>query len=86
LALDAAGNLYMDGCTDSSDFPVTPGSLQTAFKGGDDLGYCGPSDLFVTKISVGWSKVPSPPIIHGAVTDDRPPLSFRRFSQVSGRE
>ncbi|MGH9892421.1 MAG: SBBP repeat-containing protein, partial [bacterium] len=42
IAVDAAGNAYITGSTSSTDFPTTPGTLQTA------LGGC--SDAFVTNL------------------------------------
>ncbi len=50
IAVDAEGNAYLLGCTSSPDFPVTPGSLQTAFSGGEDEP-TGRGDLFVAKLS-----------------------------------
>jgi uncharacterized repeat protein (TIGR01451 family) len=43
LALDPSGNAYVVGETTSSEFPTTPGAVQTTF-GGDS------SDSFVTKL------------------------------------
>jgi hypothetical protein len=34
IAVDAAGNAYVIGDTDSADFPTTPGAFQTTFRGG----------------------------------------------------
>src|SRR5439155_5347936 len=34
--IDASGNLYMIGVTDSPDFPVTPGVVQPTYAGGFD--------------------------------------------------
>ncbi len=34
VAVDSAGNAYITGTTQSADFPVTPGALQTVFGGG----------------------------------------------------
>ncbi|MBM4299926.1 MAG: hypothetical protein FJ121_00115 [Deltaproteobacteria bacterium] len=41
IAVDAAGNAYVAGNTDSLDFPITPGVFQTTLKGA--------SNAFVTK-------------------------------------
>jgi hypothetical protein len=52
--LDDAGNLYLTGCTSSTDFPVTRRAFQPALQGGAPLpfGACQslPADAFVTKI------------------------------------
>ena len=42
--LDHAGNFYVDGLTDSTDFPVTPGAFQPSFGGG-------PLDAWVAKLN-----------------------------------
>jgi hypothetical protein len=44
IAVDANGNVYVNGLTDSPNFPTTPGSLQPANGGGE-------SDAFVTKLN-----------------------------------
>ncbi len=50
VALDADGNIYMTGSTDSSDFPVTPGAFQTAGPTHyPEFG--GPTYAFLTEIS-----------------------------------
>ena len=54
LVIDPAGNIYVSGGTDSSDFPTTPGAVQTTFGGGStgctNTGEaCG--DAFLTKIN-----------------------------------
>ncbi len=36
LALDSGGNIILSGDTNSSDFPVTPGVYQPAYRGGAD--------------------------------------------------
>ncbi len=68
LALDPEGNLYADGCSESADFPVTKGAFQTGFMGGGEaFGYCGPSDLFVTKIAFGDDAGLNAEVIRGTV-------------------
>jgi uncharacterized protein (TIGR03437 family) len=47
LALDAGGNAYLSGTTQSRDFPVTPGAFQSANNAGSGC----PSTVFVTKIN-----------------------------------
>lgn len=47
LAVDAAGNAYLTGFTQSPDFPVTPGAFQPERQGGGLLG----RDAFVAKLS-----------------------------------
>jgi hypothetical protein len=43
IAVDASGNAYVTGYTDSSNFPTTPGAIQTA--------YGGKGDAFVAKLN-----------------------------------
>jgi hypothetical protein len=43
IAVDSSGNAYVTGYTDSTDFPTSPGALQTMYGGG--------SDAFVTKLN-----------------------------------
>src|SRR3989441_10163518 len=45
IAVDAAGNAYVTGRTQSRNFPTTPGAFQTALAGG--------FDAFVAKFSFG---------------------------------
>src|SRR5581483_1802489 len=62
IALDAAGNAYMTGSTDSFGFPTTGGAFQTANAGGlNDH-----TDAFVARIGVG---VVPPPLPGLTITD-----------------
>lgn len=54
IALDSAGNAYATGQTTSTNFPITPGSAQTAI-GNPTLP--GQYDAFVTKVSPAGSLV-----------------------------
>ena len=45
IAMDSAGNAYVTGWTDSSDFPVTPGAFQMSYKGS-----AGTGNAFVSKL------------------------------------
>jgi len=47
LAIDATGNAYVCGGTESANFPTTSGALQTTFAGGVGVA----SDAFVTKVN-----------------------------------
>jgi hypothetical protein len=51
IAVDAAGNAYVTGVTDSSDFPTTTGAFQTTFSGGIN------GDAYVTTLNPAGSAV-----------------------------
>jgi centrosomal CEP192-like protein/beta-propeller repeat-containing protein len=52
IAVDPAGNAYIGGVTDSSDFPVTAGAFQAEFAGGGPNTQCAiAGDAFVTKVN-----------------------------------
>ncbi|MBZ5719924.1 MAG: SBBP repeat-containing protein [Acidobacteriia bacterium] len=61
LALDSAGNAYVAGSTDSTDFPATAGALQTVYGGNNNpincnfsfFTHCG--DGFVAKVNTTGS-------------------------------
>jgi hypothetical protein len=64
LAIDAAGNAYVTGGTDSSDFPTTMGAFQTT-KGGGTFG----SDAFATKLDATGSVLVYSTYLGGSGTD-----------------
>jgi beta-propeller repeat-containing protein len=55
IAVDAAGNAYATGVTQSDNFPTTPGAFQTTTGGGGSPGL--PWDAFVTKFDSSGSLV-----------------------------
>ncbi len=58
IAVDSAGAVYVTGATLSTDFPVTPGALQSAYKGSGAVGTIGDAyggDAFVTKLNPAGS-------------------------------
>jgi hypothetical protein len=54
IAVDASGNAYITGQTNSSNFPTTPGAFQTTFGGGTCGSFPCP-DAFVTKLNATGS-------------------------------
>jgi hypothetical protein len=52
VAVDASGNAYVTGTTDSVNFPATAGAFQTTY-GGGSVNYAG--DAFVTKLNATGS-------------------------------
>src|SRR5579871_4992061 len=51
IALDASGNAYITGTTNSIDFPTTPGALQPTYRAG------GNSEAFVAKIDFPYTSL-----------------------------
>ncbi len=56
LAVDSAGNVYVTGCTTSSDFP-TLNAYQSHFAGLGGSSYLRTGDAFVTKLSAAGNKL-----------------------------
>src|SRR5262249_47023194 len=66
IALDAVGNAYISGYSQSDDFPTTPNAFQAPM-GGGICAFLGPPcrDAFVAKVTAGGPGV-LPPISLGA--------------------
>ena len=62
IAVDTAGNAYVTGNTDSTDFPTTPGAFSTALNGG--------GDAFVTALNAAGSALVYSTFLGGSGTDD----------------
>jgi hypothetical protein len=63
IAVDRAGRAYVSGRTSSSNFPTTPGAVQTTFAGG-------PSDAFVTKLNAAGSALVYSTYLGGSGDDE----------------
>lgn len=50
MTMNASGEVYIVGNTNSSDFPITSGAYQTSFKGGTSTSYYLQGDAFLTKL------------------------------------
>lgn len=70
LAADAEGNVYVTGFTDSTNFPVTAGALQTAYRGGNSPAQHSPAgDAFVTKINAAGNALVYSTYLGGELDD-----------------
>src|SRR5207245_2268986 len=63
IAVDGAGDAYVAGYTNSSDFPTTPGALRTTFASGGMEG-------FVTKLNAAGNSLLYSTFL-GGTADDR---------------
>jgi hypothetical protein len=61
IAVDAAGNAYVSGDTESSNFPTTPGAFQTTLPGGDNA--------FVTKLNADGTALLYSTYLGGSAVD-----------------
>jgi uncharacterized protein (TIGR03437 family) len=57
LAIDASGNAYVAGSTQSANFPVTAGAYQTRFGGKTDDAFYSRGDAFVVKLSPAGDRI-----------------------------
>jgi hypothetical protein len=62
IAIDASGNTYVAGFTDSTNFPVTPGAFQATYQGG-------PDDAFVTRLNTTGTALVYSTYLGGSGTD-----------------
>jgi len=65
IAVDADGNAYVVGWTNSSNFPTTAGAFQTIFGGGTSTSY----DTFVTKLNPTGSALVYSTYLGGSASD-----------------
>ena len=71
IAIDAAGNAYVTGNTQSTNFPTTNGAPQRTAKGfgGDDNGFYNPSDGWVAKLNPAGSQLLYSTYLGGQLND-----------------
>jgi len=77
IAVDAAGSAYVVGTTESRDFPVTPGALQTSFGGENILG-----DGFVTKLDPTGSTLVYSTYLGGSNDDEAVAIAVDAFGDA----
>ena len=68
IAIDAAGNVWVTGCTMSGNFPVTAGAQQAAFGGFSFVGRL-KGDAFLAKFGAAPNPPQPPPAIVTAMTN-----------------
>ncbi|MCG6550885.1 MAG: SBBP repeat-containing protein, partial [Candidatus Magnetominusculus sp. LBB02] len=64
IAVDSAGNAYIAGMTDSSDFPVTSGAFQTSLKAGRS------GNGFITKLNATGTALVYSTFLGGSTADN----------------
>jgi hypothetical protein len=66
IALDASGNVFVSGATNSGNFPVTPNAVQREWSGGDDV--------YVAEINAAGTAIQFATYLGGSDDDD--PMSI----------
>ena len=70
VAIDSAGNAYVAGNTQSSNFPTTTGAPQRTYKGfTDDNGFYDPGDAWVAKLNPTGSQLVYATYVGGSLND-----------------
>lgn len=70
IAVDANGNAYVTGYTDSTDFPTVAGAFQTQFQGSGGSKWYGPmGDAFVLKLNPAGSSLIYSTYLGGSLDD-----------------
>jgi hypothetical protein len=75
MALDASGNIYLTGDTQSNNFPVTASAFQSANHGG-------PGDAFVTKLAPGAAALVYSTLLGGSGTDQASAMALDSSGDV----
>src|SRR3989454_331950 len=63
IAVDASGNAYVVGRTNSSDFPITPGAVDTTFGGGAT------NDVFISELGAAGTQLLYSTFLGGGADD-----------------
>lgn len=69
LAIDGSGSAYVAGATRSTDFPVTPGTVQTKYAGSSPDPFFSAGDAFVVKLSADGSRIVYGTYLGGSMND-----------------
>ncbi len=78
LALDAQGNVYVVGRTESANFPTTPGAYDTTYNGGSNFG----DDTFVARLSGDLTTLTAATFLGGIGWDEAATLALDNQSNV----
>jgi len=82
LTVDSSGNVYVAGGTTSSNFPVTPGVVQTSYAGADGGYQSVQGDVFVTKLNPSGSGLVFSTYLGGSGDDNAYGISVNATGNV----